>query len=131
MSCKPTTVPPAEQVDIPALREKYRQERSIRVNSKGQAQYVRPVEDFAAVYEGDPHMPVLPRDPISEDLDVAVLGGGWGGVLAGHALRQAGVKNFRNIDHAGDFGGVWYWNRYPGLSCTMESTRARSRSMTW
>ncbi len=117
MSCKPTTVPPAEQVDIPALREKYRQERSIRVNSKGQAQYVRPVEDFAAVYEGDPHMPVLPRDPISEDLDVAVLGGGWGGVLAGQALRQAGVKNFRNIDHAGDFGGVWYWNRYPGLSC--------------
>ena len=117
MSCKPSAIPPAEHVDIPALREKYRQERSIRINSKGQEQYVRPVEDFAAVYEGDPHMPVVPRDPISEDLDVAVLGGGWGGVLAGHALRQAGVTNFRNIDHAGDFGGVWYWNRYPGLSC--------------
>ena len=46
-----------------------------------------------------------------------MLGAGWAGVLAGYLLRKAGVTNFRNIDHAGDFGGVWYWNRYPGLSC--------------
>lgn len=117
MSCQPSAIPPAESVDIPTLRERYREERSIRMNKAGGAQYVRSVEDFAQTYEGDPHMPVVPREPISEDLDVAVLGGGWGGVLAGHALRKAGVKNFRNIDHAGDFGGVWYWNRYPGLSC--------------
>ncbi|HYP64034.1 MAG TPA: NAD(P)/FAD-dependent oxidoreductase, partial [Acidocella sp.] len=117
MSCQPTAIPPANNVDIPALRERYRQERSIRINSKGQEQYVRPKDDFADVYEGDPHMPTLPREPISEDLEVAILGGGWAGVLAGYALAKQGVKGFRNIDHAGDFGGVWYWNRYPGLSC--------------
>ena len=61
--------------------------------------------------------PVAPRDAITEDLDVAILGAGWSGILAGYHLKKAGVSTFRNIDHAGDFGGVWYWNRYPGLQC--------------
>jgi cation diffusion facilitator CzcD-associated flavoprotein CzcO len=60
---------------------------------------------------------VVARAAISEDLDVAILGGGWTGILAAYHLTQAGVTTFRNIDHAGDFGGVWYWNRYPGLQC--------------
>jgi cyclohexanone monooxygenase len=117
LTCEPSSCPAPEAVDIPALRERYRQERTIRLRAEGQAQYVRPVDDFAEVYEGDPHMPVAPRAPIVEDLDVAVLGGGWSGLLAGYHLRQAGIGNIRLIDHAGDFGGVWYWNRYPGLQC--------------
>jgi cation diffusion facilitator CzcD-associated flavoprotein CzcO len=48
---------------------------------------------------------------------VVVLGGGWGGVLTSYHLTKAGVTDFRNIDSAGDFGGVWYWNRYPGIQC--------------
>ncbi len=117
MSCQPSPCPSAEHVDIPALRARYRQERSIRIKPEGQQQYVRPVEDLAEVYEGDPYMPVIPRAPISEEIAVAVLGAGWAGVLAGYHLHNAGVKDVRVIDHAGDFGGVWYWNRYPGLSC--------------
>ena len=117
MTCEPSSCPAPDSVDIPALRERYRQERTIRLRSEGQAQYVRPVDDFAEIYEGDPHMPVAPRAPISEELEVAVLGGGWSGVLAGYHLRKAGIGNIRLIDHAGDFGGVWYWNRYPGLQC--------------
>ncbi|MEE2732058.1 MAG: NAD(P)/FAD-dependent oxidoreductase [Pseudomonadota bacterium] len=117
MKCKATNVPPAGEVDIPALREKYRQEREIRVRPEGQKQYVRPEDDGNDAYEIDPHTPVQARAPISEDLDVAVLGGGFSGLLAGVELQKAGVKNFRNIDHAGDFGGVWYWNRYPGIQC--------------
>jgi cation diffusion facilitator CzcD-associated flavoprotein CzcO len=115
MKCEPTH--PPDYVDIPAMREKYRQERDRRIHREGQKQYVRPIGDFAEVYEGDPHMPVVPRDPISEDLDVAILGAGWTGILAAYHLTKAGVTTFRNIDHAGDFGGVWYWNRYPGLQC--------------
>ena len=57
------------------------------------------------------------RDPITEDLDVVVLGAGFGGLLASTHLVKAGITNFRNIDTAGDFGGVWYWNRYPGIQC--------------
>lgn len=117
MKCEPTNAPPAEEIDIPALREKYRHERDKRVRPEGQKQYVQPVDDFAETYEGDPHMPVVPREPISKDIDVAVLGGGWSGLLAGVQLRKAGISNFCNIDHAGDFGGVWYWNRYPGIQC--------------
>jgi cyclohexanone monooxygenase len=119
MTCPtPTDVPPPEQVDIPALRERYRQERTRRVRTEGQRQYVSPADHFAhETYERDPHMPVTPRDSVVEDLDVAVLGGGWCGVLAGHHLRKMGVDNFRILEHGGDFGGVWYWNRYPGLSC--------------
>ena len=72
-------------------------------------------------YAADPHKPVKPRDPISEDIDVAILGAGWGGIMAAYHLKQAGVTNFRNVDPAGDFGGVWYWNRYPGIQCDNES----------
>lgn len=115
MKCKPTQTP--DNLDIPSLRERYRQERDLRLQSEGQKQYVRPIGEFADTYEVDPHMPVTPRDPISEDLDVAILGGGWSGLLTGYHLKNAGVTSFRHIDHAGDFGGVWYWNRYPGLQC--------------
>jgi putative NAD(P)-binding protein len=115
MQCAPTQTP--ENIDGAALKEKYRQERDKRIRPEGQKQYVRPLGDFADTYESDPHMPVALRAAITEDLDVAILGAGWSGILAGYHLKKAGVSTFRNIDHAGDFGGVWYWNRYPGLQC--------------
>jgi cyclohexanone monooxygenase len=115
MQCEPTKTPC--DVDIPALREKYRQERDKRIHPEGQKQYVRPVGDFADSYEADPYTPLEPRDALSIDIDVAILGGGWTGILAAYHLTNAGVSSFRCIDHAGDFGGVWYWNRYPGIQC--------------
>ncbi|HET8711692.1 MAG TPA: NAD(P)/FAD-dependent oxidoreductase, partial [Spongiibacteraceae bacterium] len=121
--CKPTNVPPISEVDIPALREKYRQERDKRIRKDAQTQYAKTTEhhkateDVSDSYFADPHMPILPRAPIAEDLDVAVLGGGWSGILAAYHLKKLGVSTFRVIDHAGDWGGVWYWNRYPGIQC--------------
>ncbi len=115
MTCEPTQTP--DDIDLPALREKYRKERDRRLRPEGQAQYVRTAAEFAEQYEGDPHRPVEARAAISEDLDVAILGAGWSGILAAYHLKQAGVHTFRNIDLAGDFGGCWYWNRFPGLQC--------------
>jgi cation diffusion facilitator CzcD-associated flavoprotein CzcO len=115
MNCKPTLK--TREIDIPALRAKYYAERDRRIRREGQEQYIQPEGEFAETYEGDPHSPTTPRESLSEDIDVAVLGAGWAGILAGHHLSKAGVTSFRNIDHAGDFGGVWYWNRYPGLQC--------------
>ena len=115
MKCEPTLTP--NDIDIPALREKYRQERDKRLSPEGQQQYLRTEGDFADQYEVDPHTPVVPRAPLSEDLDVAILGAGWSGLLAAYHLKLAGVSTFRNIDLAGDFGGCWYWNRFPGLQC--------------
>ena len=119
MKCEPTQTP--DSVDIPLLREKYRQEREKRLRVDGQKQYFRPTGEVTTSYAADPHQPVKPRDPISEEVDVVVLGAGWGGTMAAYHLTQAGVTNFRNVDTAGDFGGVWYWNRYPGIQCDNES----------
>ena len=115
MKCKPTETP--DHVDVPKLREKYLKERDKRLHPKGQSQYISTPEEDGEAHVVDPHMPVRPRAAISEDLDVAILGAGWSGILAAYHLKKEGVSTFRNIDAAGDFGGCWYWNRFPGLQC--------------
>ncbi len=116
MNCQTTIVPSVDEIDIPALKEKYRQERDKRIRRDGEAQYAPPADHFTHdTYEHDPFTPVVPRDAVAEDIEVAILGGGWTGILAAYHLTQAGVTSFRNIDHAGNFGGTWYWNRYPGI----------------
>src|SRR5690349_5816663 len=115
MSCAPSQTPQADEIDIAALRARYKIERDRRIRSEGGAQYERSTADDT--YAVDPFMPVAARAPVSGDIDIAILGAGWSGILAGYQLRKAGVGNFRVIDHAGDFGGVWYWNRYPGIQC--------------
>jgi cation diffusion facilitator CzcD-associated flavoprotein CzcO len=119
MACEPNDLP--QEIDIPALRAKYLHEREKRLRKDGQEQYFRPTGELATSYAADPHQPLIQREPISEDIDVIVLGAGWGGTMAAYHLTQAGVTNFRNVDTAGDFGGVWYWNRYPGIQCDNES----------
>ena len=117
--CPPSQNP--DDIDLPALREKYRKEREKRLRPEGSKQYIELSDDFAGYYETDPHSPPLVRDPISADIDVAVLGGGFGGLLCAAYLKKAGVDDVRIIELGGDFGGVWYWNRYPGLQCDNES----------
>jgi cation diffusion facilitator CzcD-associated flavoprotein CzcO len=117
MRCQPSNVPPIDNIDVPALRERYARERAKRLRTEGQAQYVRPSGGILPDYSIDPHQPVAPRAPLDEDIDAIVLGAGWGGIKASYYLTKEGVSNFRTIDSAGDFGGVWYWNRYPGVQC--------------
>ena len=114
-TCGPTDVPP--DVDIDAMREKYRHERNKRLREEGSSQYLELDGDLADLYEVDPYTPVAERDPIDEDVEVVVLGGGFAGLLSGAYLKKAGVQDVRVIDMAGDFGGVWYWNRFPGIQC--------------
>ncbi|MEX5633932.1 flavin-containing monooxygenase [Parafrankia sp. FMc2] len=117
-NCAPTDTP---EVDHDALRTKYLLERDKRLRPEGQQQYLVTEGDFEEFYEADPYTPVVPRTPIVEDVDVAILGGGWAGLVAAVRLAEAGVTNFRIIELAGDFGGVWYWNRYPGIQCDTDS----------
>jgi cyclohexanone monooxygenase len=114
-NCHPTQTP--DDIDLPALREKYRQERDKRLRLEGSKQYVELSNDFAEFYEVDLHTPPVVRDPISADIGVAVLGGGFAGLLAAAHLKKAGVQDVRVIEMGGDFGGVWYWNRFPGIQC--------------
>jgi cyclohexanone monooxygenase len=117
--CGPTETP--TDIDIPALRQKYRAEREKRLRPEGSRQYVQTGDRFAAFGEVDPHTPYVERDVIDTDIDVAVLGGGFAGLLTGAALKKAGVDDVHIIEMGGDFGGVWYWNRYPGIQCDNES----------
>jgi cyclohexanone monooxygenase len=119
MKCAPTDTP--QDIDLAALREKYDQERNKRLRKEGSAQYAHTTGDLADFWEADPHAPPVQRAPISQDMDVAVIGGGFAGLIVGAQLKQAGVEEVHIIDMAGDFGGVWYWNRYPGIQCDNES----------
>ena len=107
--------------DPEALREKYRQERDKRLRDDGNRQYIEVTGEFAHFVD-DPYVePGFEREPLTDDVDGAVIGGGFGGLLAGARLREAGIESIRMIEKAGDFGGTWYWNRYPGAACDVES----------
>lgn len=54
------------------------------------------------------------------DCDVVIVGAGFAGVAMLHRMRQVGFRT-RVIESAGGVGGVWYWNRYPGARCDVES----------
>jgi cation diffusion facilitator CzcD-associated flavoprotein CzcO len=107
--------------DPDALRKKYREERDKRLRADGNEQYLEVTGDLAHYVE-DPYVePGFTRDPLTDDVDVIVVGGGFGGLLAGARLRAAGVQGIRIIEKGGDVGGTWYWNRYPGAMCDVES----------
>jgi cation diffusion facilitator CzcD-associated flavoprotein CzcO len=107
--------------DLAALRERYRVERERRIRPDGTAQYRRAAGEFG-YYAKDPYTERAERDPKTDRVEAVVIGGGFGGLLTGARLRQAGVEQIRMIDEAGDFGGTWYWNRYPGIHCDIEAT---------
>jgi len=107
--------------DPESLRAKYRVERDKRLRSDGNEQY-REIKDHFAHYLEDPYVaPGFTRAPLTDEVEVVVIGGGFGGLLAAARLREAGVEDIRVIEKGGDFGGTWYWNRYPGAACDIES----------
>src|SRR5580700_5390291 len=107
--------------DPDALREKYRLERDKRLRADANEQYVEVAGDFRH-YVDDPYIeaPIV-RGPLTDTVDALVIGGGFGGLLAAARLREAGVEKIRIVEKGGDFGGTWYWNRYPGAQCDIES----------
>jgi cyclohexanone monooxygenase len=116
-----TAETPTLDFDPAALREKYRQERDKRLRADANEQYVEVKGDFKH-YIDDPYVePGFTRAPLTDEVDVLVIGGGFGGLLSAARLREAGVERIRIVEKGGDFGGTWYWNRYPGAQCDIES----------
>lgn len=109
-------------IDLDALERRYAEERDKRLRSDGMAQYEPLGKRFAALAR-DPHAdPDFARAPIEEDCEVLIIGGGFAGLLAGARLREQGIESIRLVEKGADFGGTWYWNRYPGAACDVEST---------
>ena len=104
-----------------ALLAKYLAERDKRLRPDGNAQYVEVKAEFSRYVE-DPYVePGFTRAPVFDEVEFAIIGGGFGGLLMGARLREAGFQRLRVVESAGDFGGTWYWNRYPGAMCDVES----------
>ncbi len=106
-------------VDKEALRRRYAEERDKRLRPDGNDQYLR-LADELAHYLDDPHTPWTERAPRTDHRTVVCVGGGFAGLVVGARLREAGV-DVRIIEKGGDFGGTWYWNRYPGAQCDTAS----------
>jgi cation diffusion facilitator CzcD-associated flavoprotein CzcO len=103
-------------IDHESLRAKYRQERDKRLRPEGNEQYIEPTGRFAHFLD-DPYVPRVERKPLHDEVTVAIIGGGFAGLVTGARLKQAGVDDVRIIEGGGDVGGAWYWNRYPGAMC--------------
>ncbi len=123
MNVQPEIVALVGDVDFDpdTLKRKYLSERDKRLRADGNAQYIEVKAEFSRYIE-DPYVdPGFTRAPVFDDVEFAIIGGGFGGLLMGARLREAGFKNLRVVESAGDFGGTWYWNRYPGAMCDVES----------
>jgi cyclohexanone monooxygenase len=112
---------PSDTLDFDALRERYRHERERRIHRDASGRQYRDVEQVSEHLLDDPYGKAPLRDPVTSDIDVFIVGGGLGGLLTGARLREAGVTDIRIADAGSDFGGTWYWNRYPGAACDIES----------
>src|SRR5262245_57226594 len=116
-----TEIVGAIDFDPDALLAKYLAERDKRIREDGIGQYVEVKAEFSH-YIDDPYVePGFTRDPVFDEVEFAIIGGGFGGLLMGARLREAGFESIRVVESAGDFGGTWYWNRYPGAMCDVES----------
>jgi cation diffusion facilitator CzcD-associated flavoprotein CzcO len=110
-----------KKLSLEEAREKYRIEREKRLRADGIRQYKELKGDYEE-FDRDPYVePGFTRDAVIEDVDVVIVGGGFGGMIEAANLTKAGITNFRIVEKAGDFGGTWYWNRYPNAACDVES----------
>ena len=117
------TLPTKEElgIDPAALRDKYRAERDKRLREDANEQY-REIKDEYVDFLTDPYIAhPTPRAPLTDEVEIAIIGGGFGGLIAGARLKELGFEDIRLVEKGGDFGGTWYWNRYPGAACDTEA----------
>lgn len=108
--------------DPDALRRRYDHERDRRLQPRGEDQYLETKGDYAEYFDADPYSGESPsRDPLTLTPDVIVIGGGFAGMFAAYRLLEAGFDNLHIVESGADFGGTWYWNRFPGSQCDIES----------
>jgi cation diffusion facilitator CzcD-associated flavoprotein CzcO len=107
-------------VDAETLRRKYADERAKRLRPDGNEQYLQFTGQFADMLE-DPYTERVEREPLRDHVTFAFIGGGFAGLVTGARLKEAGVADVRIVEKGGDFGGTWYWNRYPGAQCDTAS----------
>ncbi len=102
------------------IKRRFADERDLRLayRPEGTAQYTSDLDGPLARFALDPHATApIGRDPLTDEVDALFIGGGFSALLTAARLREIGVQRIRIVERAGDVGGTWYWNRYPGVAC--------------
>jgi cyclohexanone monooxygenase len=117
----PRDPPTGADLDVEEVRDKYRREREKRLRPEGTDQFNFAEGKYSAFGDDPWADPPSPREPLREEIDLLIIGAGLGGLITSITALDAGIEDFRIIDVTADFGGTWYWNRYPGIRCDVES----------
>lgn len=107
-----------------AIKARFAEERDVRLNFRpeGSKQYDTALEGELARYDEDPYGgEVTPREPLNDEVECLIIGGGFSALLTSARLREIGVESLRIVERGADVGGTWYWNRYPGIACDVPS----------
>ena len=110
--------PPPGAVFNAAEQAKYRDFKEAR---RGAADYMAMEGEFSKYLEDVYSAAPVPRESLTDDVDIVVVGAGFAGMLLWYKLQKAGFTDVRFCEKGGDVGGTWYWNRYPGIACDVES----------
>ncbi len=97
---------------------KYREFKEAR---RGAADYINMEGEFAKYLEDVYSDAPVEREALSDECEILVVGAGFAGLLLWYRLKAAGFQDVRFCEKGGDVGGTWYWNRYPGIACDVES----------
>ena len=106
------------------IKDKFREERDLRLDYRppGTDQFTSEFSGDLAKYAVDPYAKDVPsREPISDEVRVLFIGGGFSALLTSARLREGGIESIRIVERGSDVGGTWYWNRYPGAACDVVS----------
>ncbi|MBB54734.1 MAG: monooxygenase [Magnetovibrio sp.] len=113
------TLPPPPGATFNADEQaKYRAFKEAR---RGAADFRAMEGDFARYLEDVHSTNQIPRNPLTDTCEILIIGAGFAGLLLWYKLFKAGFTDVRFCEKGGDVGGTWYWNRYPGIACDVES----------
>ncbi|MGE0222435.1 MAG: flavin-containing monooxygenase [Acetobacteraceae bacterium] len=110
--------PPPGAVFNAEEQAKYRANKEAR---RGAADYIAMEGEFSKYLQDVYSAPPIDREALTDECEVLVIGAGFAGLLLWYKLSQIGFKDVRFCEKGGDVGGTWYWNRYPGIACDVES----------
>ena len=95
--------------------------RAFKEARQGAADYIVMEGEFSRYLEDVYSAPPVEREPLTDECEILVVGAGFAGLLLWYKLKAAGYHDVRFCEKGGDVGGTWYWNRYPGIACDVES----------
>ena len=115
-----TTLPPQPAGAVFNAEEQDRY-RAFKEARRGAADYMAMEGEFSKYLEDLYSTKPVPRESLHDECEILVVGAGFAGLLLWYKLKAAGFTDVRFCEKGGDVGGTWYWNRYPGIACDVES----------